>query len=109
MCLCLYCVPDHIRTRASTHQNKSASSLSGAINIHIFMGACGAPSTKGHSFENSSLQQLCWSCFKHDLKPEVLQTFDQATSEAYGIEPVEVIGSEFVVLHAIFQNFISDY
>ena len=55
MCLCLYCVPDHIRTRASTHQNKSASSLSGAINIHIFMGACGAPSTKGHSYLNATI------------------------------------------------------
>jgi len=49
MCLYLYCVPDHIRTRAFTRQNKSASSLCGAINIHIFMRAYGAPSTIGHS------------------------------------------------------------
>gem|GEM_PF-2937387 len=55
MCLCLYCVPDHIRTRASTHQNKSASSLSGATNIHIFMRACGAPSTIGHSYRSASM------------------------------------------------------
>jgi len=55
MCLYLYCVPDHIRTRAFTRQHKSASSLSGAINIHIFMCACGAPSTIGHSYLNATV------------------------------------------------------
>src|SRR6185437_9282439 len=39
MCLCLYCVPDHIHTRASTRQNNSASSLSGA-HQHTHFHAC---------------------------------------------------------------------
>lgn len=39
MCLCLYCVPDHIRTRALMRQNRSASSLSGAHH-HTHFHAC---------------------------------------------------------------------
>jgi len=61
-----------------------------------------------YSFENSFQGLLRRPCFKHDLEPETFQTFDEAASEAHGIETVEVIGSEFVIFHTVFQNLLGN-